>query len=66
MSLCVVCGTQLAGDTGLCSNHSTAAAEGWAVVNRLMCDFLHRGVAPSGASIIDGSREPVGFMTEAA
>jgi hypothetical protein len=63
MSLCALCGTQLVGDAVLCSHHCCAPPEGWADVNRLMCDFLHRGIVPPGA---DGGRELLGYMTEAA
>jgi len=46
MSLCVMCGMQLAADACLCPQHDPTAPTGWALENRIMCDFLHRGVVP--------------------
>lgn len=46
MSLCASCGAQLAGVASLCSHHPLAHGDDWAVVNRVMCDFLHRKQAP--------------------
>ncbi len=46
MSLCSVCAAQLWGDAPLCAHHDLSE-EGWAAQNRIMCDLLHRGVAPS-------------------
>jgi hypothetical protein len=40
--------------------------EGWAAVNRLMCDFLHRGIVPPGANVIDGDGERQECTAEAA
>jgi hypothetical protein len=53
LSRCALCGQQLIGREGLCAAHHNMAEEGWAAVNRIMCDFFHRGVAaprlsPSG------------------
>jgi hypothetical protein len=44
-SLCAVCGQQVAASTGLCGQH-IAAEVGWAAANRIMCDFVHRQIAP--------------------
>lgn len=46
MSLCVLCGQQDPDDGNLCSAHMSAN-ESWASGNRIMCDFLHRGIVPS-------------------
>ena len=46
MSLCPVCGQQLARHAGLCARHVGLDAESWAASNRIMCDFFHRGIAP--------------------
>lgn len=43
MSLCSACGLALAGDADFCPYHQTGYAEDWAVANRIMCDFVHRG-----------------------
>lgn len=45
MSLCASCGAQIPGDAGLCPHHECADNK-WAVVNRIMCDFLHRKREP--------------------
>lgn len=65
MSLCALCSTRLVGDANLCSHHH-APMEGWAAVNRLMCDFLHRGIVPPGANVIDGDGERQECTAEAA
>lgn len=44
---CALCAQHpVDGGTGLCAGHHAGAETGWAAVNRIMCDFLHRGVAP--------------------
>jgi hypothetical protein len=47
MSLCASCGLQLSGDAGLCPHHHCVYGDDWAVANRIMCDFFHRGKVPS-------------------
>ena len=48
MSLCASCGLQLGGgDAGLCPHHHDVYGDGWAVANRIMCAFFHRGVVPA-------------------
>ena len=44
-SRCVLCGAENADDGFLCRHH-TVGDQDWAVVNRLFCNFLHRGIAP--------------------
>lgn len=46
MSLCAWCGLQLTGDTALCPHHRCVYGDDWAVANRIMCDFFHRGKVP--------------------
>jgi hypothetical protein len=29
-----------------CAHHAGAVADGWAANNRIMCDFVHRRIAP--------------------
>jgi hypothetical protein len=62
LSRCAVCGLQLVGAEGLCAVHHTVAGEGWAAVNRIMCDFFHRGVAAPrlSPSERDGDGDPTG------
>jgi hypothetical protein len=47
MSLCALCASPTA-DAGLCTHHIFVFGDGssWATGNRIMCDFLHRGVVP--------------------
>jgi hypothetical protein len=47
MSLCASCGLQLTGDAALCPHHHCVYGDDWAVANRIMCDFFHRGKVPS-------------------
>jgi hypothetical protein len=46
MSLCASCGLQLTGDAALCPHHHCVYGDDWAVANRIMCDFFHRGKVP--------------------
>ena len=46
ITLCVLCGVRLVGGATLCPHHVQVAGAGWAATNRIMCDLLHRGVAP--------------------
>lgn len=45
MSRCVLCGGENEGDLSLCLHHTVGDLD-WSTVNRLFCDFLHRGVQP--------------------
>ena len=42
MSLCAYCG-QLTSDHGFCAYHALGDGD-WATGNRIMCDFIHRGI----------------------
>lgn len=44
MSLCALCGQPTLGTDALCGYHSAAYGGDWATGNRIMCDFLHRGI----------------------
>jgi hypothetical protein len=44
MSVCALCGHPTFGADGLCTYHSTSHGDDWALGNRIMCDFLHRGI----------------------
>ena len=46
MALCVLCGQSTIGDTEICMHHVGGYGEDWATGNRIMCDFLHRGIVP--------------------
>jgi hypothetical protein len=44
MSVCTLCGHPAFNGDGLCSYHFAATGDDWAAGNRIMCDFLHRGI----------------------
>lgn len=47
MALCASCGlTTLSGDVALCPHHHAVYGDDWAIMNRIMCDFFHRGIEP--------------------
>ena len=48
MSLCAQCGEPTPDSRDLCIYHSSGQGDGWAVGNRIMCDFLHRGIVSTG------------------
>ena len=51
MSLCAYCGHPSSGSAGLCTHHALHDEADWAASNRVMCDFVHRGIttpAPIG------------------
>ena len=41
---CACCGEITTGG-GLCPHHDLGYADDWATSNRIMCDFIHRGIA---------------------
>ena len=46
ISLCALCGQELTMGASLCAHHQRAPVDSWAVENRIMCDFFHRGIPP--------------------
>ena len=52
MSLCVLCGNPTFGPETLCRYHTASYGDDWARGNRIICDFVHRGIvsAPSRSS----------------
>ena len=44
MSVCVQCGYPTSGPEDMCAHHVASYADDWAMGNRIMCDFLHRGI----------------------
>jgi hypothetical protein len=46
MPLCVQCARPTFGTAGICSYHESGHSDDWPTANRIMCDFLHRGVTP--------------------
>ncbi|HMG19368.1 MAG TPA: hypothetical protein VK573_11630 [Gemmatimonadales bacterium] len=47
--ICALCGIAVYGGEGeICAHHTVAfTGERWSDGNRIMCDFLHRGVIPA-------------------
>jgi hypothetical protein len=45
MNRCTCCGAEISGTIALCPHHHSDDM-GWAEVNRIMCDFFHRGIVP--------------------
>jgi hypothetical protein len=54
MSLCTLCGHPAFGADALCAYHSSCEGDDWATGNRIMCDFLHRGIVPAGPLVRAG------------
>jgi hypothetical protein len=52
MSLCTLCGHPAINGDALCSYHFASTGDDWATGNRIMCDFLHRGILLSSARVI--------------
>jgi hypothetical protein len=47
VSLCTSCGLDIPDGVDLCPHHQGVyGGHEWAVANRIMCDFFHRGRAP--------------------
>jgi len=44
MSLCVLCAQPTLDAGECCAYHIAGHTDDWAAGNRLMCDFLHRGI----------------------
>ena len=44
MPLCLQCGLSTLSTAEICSHHVYGHGDDWATANRIMCDFLHRGV----------------------
>jgi hypothetical protein len=44
MSVCNLCGHPMGGADALCAYHSSSHGDDWATGNRIMCDFIHRGI----------------------
>lgn len=45
MSICVQCAQPALGSRELCGYHTAAFGhDDWATGNRIMCDFIHRGI----------------------
>ena len=50
MKLCPICGHPIVGLGAMCSYHTAAPLrDDWARGNRVMCDFVHRGIVAGAA-----------------
>jgi hypothetical protein len=58
MSLCVLCAQPALDPDDFCAHHIFGLGDDWATGNRIMCDFLHRGiVSPTPCELADPSIE---------
>jgi hypothetical protein len=46
VSLCALCGLTAFGDGDVCDHHADTIADTWALANRVICDLVHRKIAP--------------------
>ena len=53
MGLCALCGHQTLDGGTLCGFHVAREPDKWAAWNRVMCDFLHRGIEPPPSELGD-------------
>jgi hypothetical protein len=66
ISLCSVCGQRVVGNAGLCAHHAAVSTDSWAVGNRILCDFFHRGIAPPRLPEADRIDEATRRLAETA
>jgi hypothetical protein len=65
MARCASCGIALSEAMPLCPHHH-ARDNGWAETNRIMCDFVHRGVVPPRLRTAERDEDPRRSLQEAA
>jgi hypothetical protein len=54
MSACAQCGSETGTDRALCSfHHDSSVWDDWAKANRIICDWIHRGVVPTRLEAAD-------------
>jgi hypothetical protein len=46
MRVCAQCGNVTVGNAEICNEHLGYPNDDWAQANRMMCDFVHRGIVP--------------------
>ena len=67
MSLCALCGQPTLDSGSLCTYHNSGQGDDWAAGNRIICDFLHRGiVSPIPPDLVARSIELLVDTLEAA
>lgn len=45
-NVCYICGSTLVERYYVCPHHIEVYGDNWAMGNKVMCDFFHRGVVP--------------------
>jgi hypothetical protein len=65
MNRCASCGVEVSETIALCQHHYIPDT-GWAATNRMMCDFLHRCVAPPRVPAAEREHDLPGHLQEAA
>lgn len=65
MNRCDACGVELPERMTMCLHHDSHEPA-WAVTNRIMCDFLHRGVVPARLAPAARAEELRGCLVEVA
>jgi len=63
---CWVCGQRVVGNAGLCAHHAAMSTKNWAVGNRILCDFFHRGIAPPRLPAADRIDKAIRRLVETA
>jgi hypothetical protein len=53
MSLCVLCAQPMLGPGECCAYHVVGQSDDWAAGNRLICDFVHRGIVAAPHDVGD-------------
>ena len=66
ITYCALCGQELFNEARLCPHHQAGGQDGWAAVNRIMCDFLHRGIVPARLSVAQRASELATHAADAA
>lgn len=65
MTRCVSCGAELSPAMDLCPQHHVPET-GWAATNRIMCDFVHRGIVIRRVPVAERNAETRGCLQEVA
>jgi hypothetical protein len=65
MNPCASCGAELSPAMNLCPHHHAPQA-GWAATNRIMCDFVHRGIVIRRVPVAEREAETRGCLQEVA
>jgi hypothetical protein len=67
MSMCALCAQPILGAGEFCAYHLAGPTDDWAAGNRVMCDFVHRGIVrPTPPDLADPSIELLDDSLEVA